>query len=265
MSKDLQHLHTLHSSSALSGPSRILFTAVAAVIIGVIASPVAEPWLLIVFTVLFAVIAIAITVRHHRSGLRSNNHAPMRPDSETPRSLGGTKAPDTPETPDEKRQRYLTYTGPAVYIMVMIGGWIPATVVGWIWAGAVTAVVFGLSWRYFHLTDANPVGYVPLETVFAAEPDWTPTNGTDAVATTLYALQAVPHGRQVRMDALQDAAGPLGVDRTELHTAVDALSARGQAVALRERKSDNTIVNWVALTENGRDAVCTGCTGDAAA
>lgn len=258
MSKDLQHLHTLHSSSALSGPSRLIFTSVFAVLIGLFASPVAEPWLLIVFTVAFAAIGIGIAVRRHRSGLRSNDHAPMKPDPETPRALGGTEVPDAPEPPDEKRQRYLSHTAPAIYIMVMIGGWIPVTVGGWIWAGIVTVFVFGLSWKYFHLTDAIPVGYVPPETVFATEPDWTPSNGPEAVATTLYALQAVPHGWQVRMDALQDAANPLGVDRTELHTAVDSLSARGQAVTLRERKSDNTIVNWVALTENGRDTVCTG-------
>ncbi|MGO1639841.1 MAG: hypothetical protein ACTHZ0_03955, partial [Candidatus Corynebacterium faecigallinarum] len=163
-----------------------------------------------------------------------------------------------PETPDEKRQRYITYAAPVIYFLVIAGGWIPVEIGGWFWAGLVTIAVFSVCWKYFNLVDMVPLKYVPLEKVFATEEDWTPVDDAEAVAATLYALQAVPHGRQVRLDVLLDAVRPLGVDGPGFRAALDTLTARGQTVTLRDRKPNDTVLTWVALTGNGRDTVCTG-------
>ena len=258
MSDPFRHLRTLPRNTRLSSPSRLLFTALFAVIVGLFASPVAETWLLLSFTVVFATAAVVISLRQRRDGLRPNDYAPMRPDSETPRILGGTKSPESPETPDEKRQRYITYAAPVIYFLVIAGGWIPVEIGGWFWAGLVTIAVFSVCWKYFNLVDMVPLNYVPLEEVFATEEDWTPADDAEAVAATLYALQAVPHGRQVRLDVLLDAVRPLGVDGPGFRAALDTLTARGQTVTLRDRKPNDTVLTWVALTGNGRDTVCTG-------
>lgn len=161
MSDPLRHLRTLPQNTRLSSPSRLLFTALFAVIVGLFASPVAETWLLLPFTVVFATAAVVISLRQRRDGLRPNDYAPMRPDSETPRILGGTKSPESPETPDEKRQRYITYAAPVIYFLVIAGGWIPVEIGGWFWAGLVTIAVFSVCWKYFNLVDMVPLKYVP--------------------------------------------------------------------------------------------------------
>ncbi|MGO1379116.1 MAG: hypothetical protein ACTHVU_02325, partial [Corynebacterium sp.] len=113
-------------------------------------------------------------------------------------------------------------------------------------------------------------GSVAAQSFSPPAPDWSPSDDTDAVASTLYAAQAVPGGRQVRRDVLADLSAPLLSDASPdasrdetLDAALRSLTARGLAVVLRERKDATTVVRWVTLTEDGRDALARGPVGTA--
>lgn len=259
MSDDLRHLHNLHESLTIPRPWRIAGTVIFALVIGLFASPASQPWMLYLFTAIFLLIVLAVGLHHRRNGMRTNHYAPMKPDSETPRALGGTQAPPTENmTPDEKVQRFSVVAAPGIYLMVFVSQWITNDVVGWLWAALVVITVFGVAWRYFALTDSEPMNYVPLDRVFATEQDWTPPTDVEAVAAALYAATAVPGGRQVRQDVLIESVAPLGIDGPALKSALDTLVAERRAVQLRDRRDADTVLTWITLTEEGRDRVQTG-------
>lgn len=222
MSEDLQRLHQIDTASSPAPGARIALAVLIALLYGAATSPLVGTWALILLAVALVVGAVYLTVSLRRRGVRSNNYAPMRSDDDTPASLGGNLTP--PKSSNDQAQTLLTCAVPTIYVAAWVGNQSSSETVGWIWSGGVTVMTLLVMWRVLVLEAESAPGYVPLSTVFASEPDWTPGDDVDAVASVLYAARAVPAGRRL-------------------------------AVELRERKGTDTVERWVALTEGGREAV----------
>ncbi|WP_312979746.1 hypothetical protein [Corynebacterium sp.] len=61
----------------------------------------------------------------------------------------------------------------------------------------------------------------------------------------------------MRRDVLADVAAPL-IQNGSVDAALRSLTARHLAVVLRERKDATTVVEWITLTGEGRDALVHG-------
>ncbi|MGP9723828.1 hypothetical protein ACT3SZ_07440 [Corynebacterium sp. AOP40-9SA-29] len=262
MSPEFRTLQQIQASVTPALPGRVVAAVLVAIFVGASSSPIAGPWTLSLAAVVMLIGAFALGLSLRAKGLRSNEYAPMRADDRTPADVGGTA--EEPQSPNKRLRTMLSFAVPGIYTLMWIGQLIDSTTLGWIYAAVVTVVSLVVFWRVFVLEGARPEDYVALSTVFATEPDWSPSDDTDAVASTLYAAQAVPGGRQVRRDVLAELAAPLLSDASRdesLDAALHSLTARGLAVVLRERKDATTVVRWVTLTEEGRDALARGPVG----
>lgn len=259
MSEAIRTLRDIHSSFSPSMSGRILSALVVSVGFGAAASPPAGPWVLLALAAVLLVGALYLGWTLRSTGLRANSYAPMRTDEETPVSLGGSK--EEPRSPRQRLRKLVTVAGPAVFPLLVAGQFIPSPTGRWGYAATVGVISFVVLVRAFFLEGAYPPGYRPPATLFAASPDWSPADDSEAVAAVLHAFQAVPGGRQVRRDVLTAHARPLTStpqDDTGVDAGLDALTARGLAVVLRERKSNSVVEEWVVLTHKGHDALVTG-------
>jgi hypothetical protein len=259
MSEAIRTLRDIHSSFSPSLRGRVLVALLFAVGIGAAASPLAGPWIFVALVPVLLIGAVCLNWSLRSTGLRGNNYAPMRTDGETPVSLGGSM--EEPRSPNRRLQTMAMVAVPAVYPLVAGGQFIPSPTGRWGYAGVVAVIVFVVLVRAFFLEASYPGGYVPPTRLFAGTPDWSPANDAEAVAAVLHALQAVPGGRQVRRDVLTTHARPLTStpqDDAGVDAGLDALTARGLAVVLRERKSSSLVVEWVVLTDDGHGALVTG-------
>lgn len=261
MTQEFRVLQQIHASVTPALPGRILAAVLISVFVGATASPVAGPWTLFIATPVLLIAAVYLGFSLRAQGMRKNEYAPMRTDDRTASELGGTV--EEPRSPNKKLRTLASFAVPGLYALMRIGQLINSATVGWVYAAAVTVIVLACFWRAFVLEGAHPADYVPLPQFFTTEPDWTPTDDTDAVASTLYAAQAVPGGRQVRRDVLTDLAAPL-IQNGSVDAALRSLTARHLAVVLRERKDATTVVEWVTLTGKGRDALVHGSVSAAA-
>lgn len=268
MSPEFRTLQQIQDSVTPALPGRVVAAVLFATFVGASSSPIAGPWTLSLAAVVLLIGAMYLGMSLRAKGLRSNEYAPMRADDRSPAEVGGTM--EEPQSPNKTLRTFLSFAVPGIYVLMWIGQLIDSATVGWIYAAVVTVVSLVVFWRAFVIEGARPEGYVALSTVFATEPDWSPSDDTDAVASTLYAAQAVPGRRQVRRDVLADLSAPLLSDASPdasrdetLDAALRSLTARGLAVVLRERKDATTVVRWVTLTEDGRDALARGPVGTA--
>ncbi|MEJ6549007.1 hypothetical protein PQI66_05555 [Corynebacterium sp. USCH3] len=255
MSQELRTLEQIRASVTPALPWRILAAVLTSAFVGASSSPVAGPWMLYLAAPVLLIAALYLGLSLRATGMRKNEYAPMRADDETSSEAGGTV--EEPRSPNKDLRTLASFAAPGIYALMWVGQTINSTTVGWVYAAAVTVVSVLVFWRAFVLEAARPTGYVPLSRVFATEPDWAPADDTDAVASTLYAAQAVPGGRQVRRDVLADLAAPLVQDGS-VDAALRSLTARSLAVVLRERKNATTVIEWITLTGEGRDAVARG-------
>ncbi|WP_291477981.1 hypothetical protein [Corynebacterium sp.] len=253
--RTLRHIHTSFSPP-LAG--RVLATLLLSAGFGAATSPLAGVWIPYFLASLLLVGALYMWWPLRGTGLRHNSYAPMRSDEVTPASLGGSL--DDPRSSHRKMQVTAAVAGPAIYVLIVLGPVFPTPASHWTYAALVTAASLTALWRLVVLEAAAPAGYVPPAQLFAADPGWTPSDDAEAVAAVLYALQAVPGGRQVRRDVLYRHTRPLTStphNDTGTDAGLDALTARGHAATLRERTSSSLVAEWVVLTDRGRDAVLT--------
>ncbi|MGN0095920.1 MAG: hypothetical protein ACI38U_07650 [Corynebacterium sp.] len=255
MTQEFRVLQQIQASVTPALPGRILVAVLVSAFVGASSSPAAGPWTLFIATPVLLIAAVYLGFSLRAQGMRKNEYAPMRADDRTTSELGGTV--DEPRSPNKKLRTLASFAVPGLYALMWIGQLINSTTAGWVYAASVSVIVLVCFWRVFVLEGAHPADYVPLSRVFTTEPDWTPTDDADAVASTLYAAQAVPGGRQVRRDVLTDLAAPLIQDRT-VDAALRSLTARHLAVVLRERKDATTVVEWITLTGEGRDVLVCG-------
>ncbi|MGO1949886.1 MAG: hypothetical protein ACTH1D_09640 [Mycobacteriaceae bacterium] len=258
MSDSLRYLQELQRSLAIALPVRVLFSVVFGVIVGLISSPIAQPWMPFALIGVMFLLVIPATIRIRTRGLNHNDYAPMKPDSETDGRTVGPFPSLQGRTAPQQQQRLLILTVATVVLGPQIGDAIDPAFAGWTWAALITLITLASTWRILVIDAAAPVGYVPLRDVFATEPGWTPADDADAVASTLYAMQAVPAGRQVRLDVLLDSVTPLGLDGEQVKAGIDTLTAQSLAVVIRDRRDRDTVLKWVTLTEEGSEAVQRG-------
>lgn len=255
MSQEFRILQQIQASVTPALPGRVLAAVLVSAFVGASSSPVAGPWTLFIATPVLLIAAAYLGFSLRAQGMRKNEYAPMRADDRTASELGGTA--EGPRSPNKKLRTLASFAAPGLYALIWVGQLIDSTTIGWVYAAAVTVIALVCFWRAFVLEGAHPADYVPLSRVFATEPDWAPSDDTDAVASTLYAAQAVPGGRQVRRDVLGDLAAPLMQDGS-VDAALRSLTTHRLAVVLRERKDATTVVEWITLTGEGRDALVRG-------
>lgn len=250
MSTAVSTLHDISTAATPSTPARVTATVTFVVFFVLAASPLAGTWIFVALIPLSLIWMWYLGFSLRTRGFRMNDYAPLKPETD------GTPQNAYADRPDPKRRQQViaTYTVPAAFAVVWTANQMDNDLLRW-GLTLVAAVFSGVSlWRMIVMEDGYPVDYIPVRRLFAAEPDWTPADNADAVASVLYAARAVPGGRQVRRDVLDDLAAPL-VDSDDVATGLQELVAQGQAVVLRDRKDAHTVIRWTTLTDEGRDAV----------
>lgn len=170
-------------------------------------------------------------------GRRGNDYSPMKTDAELAR---------TPWSWKEEGRALL------VLLLIIIPLNLSSFFASWGFAAIFAGLAMIVTWFSIRTQAWRPVHYEVVDKIpedgalrLRSDAEW--------MRAFLYANQIVPGGYQLRTDVVAEAVGEYGMNETATKDALNALVANNEAVLIRELRSHDGRVNWVTLTEKGRE------------
>lgn len=223
-----------------AGPNKH-YAAVVAIITGLAAFVAASPKKGTLPALILVGLALALALVWwfllRKPGRRGNDYSPLKTDAELAR---------TPWSWKEEGRALIIFL--LIFIPLNLASFFSNWIYGAVFAVATTIVTWFVvstqSWRPIHYA---PVAALPEEGVLRLRSD------AEWLRAFLYASVIVPGGYQWRSDVVAKEVAEYGMDEAATKEALNTLVSQGEAALIRELRSHDGRVNWVTLTEKGRE------------